>query len=368
MSWEAKVNIMREEWNKGAEDLTIRNRLAFKWLESRGRFVGNAGGEYAKETIKRSEPTVRTRGESSVVVYDRNSLWDVARQSYRGYIAADSMPWEEALELKTDVAIVNRYAEMLPNLDKAIRNKLHGHLYCDGNASDNIGNIEGLDTFCAYDSTKTAAADLVAYPNATYREISCTPGVTGDWTSGLGTPPNASLAKDWPYGSGDAEFDYWSPRLVRVNSTSWDAGTAWTSNCEEVLREVLSWSMLLTDTTGTELVFISDGRMNTQFRSFMSSRNYHLPPFPPAVDLGFPQVLNFEGLGIHSEFGITADTGYVWNFEHAELVYQTGTLLPSWGPKFHEDKMAWLTSMAFRGTLRCKPKFFSKIADFTAGA
>lgn len=364
MSWEAKVALLREEYKKGAEDLTVRSRLALRWMESRGRFIPNAGAEYANESVQKAEPLVRTRGESSNVIFDRHSLWDKARQSYRGYYATDSMPWEEKLELKDDVTILNRYAEMLPNLDKSIRNRLHKGLYIDGGASGNESEIEGLNSFCGHSAANTAAADLIAYPNDTYREILCTPGQSGTWTEDLSTKPNAALAKDWPYGEGDPDWDYWAPRLVRVGSTSWADGATWAVNCEEVLREVISWSTLLADTTGTELVFISDGRMNTQFKAKMASRNYQLLPLPSAVDLGFPQVVNFEGLGIHSEFGISADTGFVWDFEHCELIFQTPSLLESWGPEWVTAEMAWIVLMAFRGNLRCKPKFFTKIGTF----
>jgi len=368
MGWEAKANILREAWQKKAEDLTVRSRLTLKWMESRGRFVPNCSAEYINKPVKRGEPTVRQFAESTVITFDRHSLWDKKRASYRGYIVSDSLPWVEKLEAQGEEAMVRRFAEMLPNMESSLRNDIHEDLYIDGGASGNEQKIEGLDTAAGHSAASTADADLVAYPNDTYHGIVCTPGQLGTWSSDLSTYPCNALGTDWPDGKGSSDYDYWAMILARVGSTSWASGTSWSENCEEILRRVSSWLRLLSDTTGSELLFVSDGRMNTQFKEKMAARNYHLVPLPSAVDLGFPDVLNFEGIGIHAEYGIPADTGYVWNFEKAELCFQTPSLFASFGPTWEVSEFAWLTVLAFRGNLMFTPKFFAKIGTFTASA
>lgn len=367
MTWEAKANILREMYAKGAEDLTIRSRLTLKWMESRGRFVPNCSAQYMNEPVKKGEPTVRARSESSVVIFDRHSIWDKPRQGYRGYIATDSLPWEEYLEFQGEEALVRRYERMLPNLDGALRNNIHEDLYIDGSATGNTTKIEGLDTAMGHTAGSTAADDLVAYPGNTYRGILCTPGQNGSWStdlSGSNWPCNA-LESDWPYGKGSAEYDYWAPILPKVDSTSWAKGSSWAENCAEVLRQTGSWLRLLADTTGNELLFCSDGKMNTEFKEYMEAKNRHLMPLPSAVDLGFPEVLSFEGMGVHAEYGIPANTGYVWNFEHAELCFQTPSLFASFGPNWSDTEFAYLCAMAFRGNLVIKPKFFAKLYAFS---
>jgi hypothetical protein len=362
MSWEGKVATLADRYMKGAEDLTVRSRLVPKWLNQQGRIVTNCDAEYAYFSVLKSEPPVEGYAEAGIINFGRRNLWDQAKLGWRGYVATDMMYKHERMQAKGDVVIVNRYAEIMEHLTSATRNKIHKHLYIDGNASGNESFIQGLNTFCG--TGTTGAADKVAQPSDTYFDISTAVGQDGTWTSNLGTSPNSTIATDWPNGEGDPEYDYWTPKLVNTTGTGFGAST-WEENCETGLRQLLSWLTLLNDTSGQELLCVMDGLMFTQLKDKFSARNRQLMPHPVGRDLGFPQVLNFEGLALHSEFGIPSNTGFVWNLEKTELCSLAPKLLFKHGPEFSIEKLAWLFLIGFYGNLRVKsPKYFAKLYPY----
>ncbi len=363
-SWEGKVATLREAYEKDAEDLTVVERLELSWMESRGKIVTNASAEYVNTTVKKAEPPVEGHAEAATIDFSRRNLWDQARQGWRGQVATDLMYRHERMEAKGDIVIVNRFSKMLANISTSLRHRLHEDLYCDGGTAANALKIEGLRTFTGHSTANTEAADKVAYPSDTYRNILCSPGQEGTWSEELETSPNAALDSDWPDGQGSSEYHYWTPLLLKSDSTQYGDGGGWDEECEEILTDLNLWMRLIRDTSGSELVLATDGRMNAQFKSKMRARNYHLMPLKAAVDLGFPDVLNYEGMGIYASYALPANTGIVWNFEHVQLASVAPTLLFSDGPDWSIEKQAWLVLMGFYGNLISVPRYFAEIQAF----
>lgn len=366
MSWEGKVATLADRYKKGAEDLTIRSRLALKWLEKQGRIVLNCDAEYTYFAVQKAEPPVEGHAEAGVINFGRRNLWGQAKVPWRGYVATDMMYRQERMEAKGDVVLVNRYARIMEHLAEATRNRLHKDLYIDGNASGNENFIQGLNSFCGYTSGSTVAADKIAFPNDSYFGLSTNLATDGTWTSALGTSPNAVVATDWPDGDGDAEYDYWTPKLINTVSSEFGAST-WSENCETCLRQAVSWLSLINGTSGSELVCIMAGNMMTDLKEKFAARNRQILPHKTATDLGFPQVLEFEGLALHQEFGVGADTGFIWNMEKAELCSLAKSLLFRDGPGWDIKEQAWLFLLGFYGNLRVKsPKYFAKLYPYQA--
>lgn len=367
-SWEAKVNLMSSLYMKGAEDLTIRERLVLKTLERLGRIKLNASAEDVYFTVKKSQPPVSQYGEGGGIDFARRSLWDRAHHGWRGYNSTDLMYRHERMEMKGDVVIVKRYAEVMENIVESIRDNFGADFYVDGGASGNELKIEGLDTFCDYHSGNSLVTDLIAYPDDTYFGIKTNFGTGGTWESNLTattTMPNAAIGYDWPEGQGPTQCDYWTPKLVNTGSTNWTGSTDWSDNCETILRRVLMWLTLTAGTSSSQLMCIMAGKMLTDVKDFFSARNRQLPPHKQSTDLGFPNVLNFEGLGLHMEFGVPADTGFVWNFDKTQFCSLASNLLFTEGPTYEIKDDAWLWLAGFYGNLRVKsPKYFAKLYPY----
>src|SRR5690606_21363652 len=116
----------------------------------------------------------------------------------------------------------------------------------------------------------------------------------GTWSSTLTIPPNAVLATDWPNGSGDVEYDWNSPKLMNYSSVNWGTGsTAWTDNCEAVMRQANIWLTTTGGKDGTPDLYLLSSDMFVGAKNFFSARNRILTPHKEAEDLGFTGSLNF---------------------------------------------------------------------------
>lgn len=368
MSWEGKVATLADRYLKGAENLTVRGTYVLANLEQQGRITTNCDGVYAHMSVQKDLPPVTGVGETAVLDFSRHNLWAKPKHGWRGLVTHDMMPLLEKMQYSGDIAMVNRYAEIMDNLGAALRDYFKTGLYTDGSASGNEKVPEGLNTFLEFSDGNTAATDIVGYPNDTYMEISTVPGAEGEWDANLATPPNATLATDWPEGQGTPPYDYWSPKLGNSSSTNWGTeSTTWSNNCEEILRRMAQWLALLAGTDGRSLACIMAGKMFTDFKSKMGARNRQLPPHSPSVDLGFPDTLNFEGLALRADFGVAADTAFIWNMEKAELCSLAPELFFRMGPVQSIENMgAWLFLSGFYGNMRVKsPKYFGKIYPYS---
>jgi hypothetical protein len=91
--------------------------------------------------------------------------------------------------------------------------------------------------------TAPGAADRIAEPSVTYAGLSTAlANQGGTWTANLTTSPNATLANDWPDGTGDSEYDYFAPKLINWSSTGWGTGaTDLRDNCWRVIGQAITW-------------------------------------------------------------------------------------------------------------------------------
>lgn len=357
---------------KGAIDLTIRKRLILAMLERRGLIVTNYNGSHeSRFDVDYKEPPVESYGDGGVVSYERRDYLQQAEMDWRGYVATDLMTIKErAMTSGQPTTMVNRYKRIFPKLTKGVRNKIGLEFYIDGYAAGNENRFCGVESFCGadtdYDTTGADVADIVADPKDTYLGLSTAVNQSGRWTSDLSTYPNANIAYDWPEGEGSPDFDYWSPKLVNWSSTTFHSDTTWDDTCVPVLRRTLQWLRLTSGADGYTLMAVIAGHMMTDFKAAFDSKLRVIAPHKEAEDLGFPDVLNFEGLGIHTEFGIPANTGYVVNVDEMELDILTPKLINTKGPDYDPDSLAYKFAVYTFGNWRFIPKHCAKLYNYAA--
>ena len=366
-SWEGKVAIMMDDYIKGQEDLTIRQNLFLSFLKSLGRVVTNCSAEHAYFTVKKSRPPVETYAEGNVISFAPRALWDQAHLGWRGYISTDKITLHENMENKSNVAIVKRSGEIMENLTEGVTDNFATDLMIDGDASGNTSKIQGVDTFMDDDSSNTVVGDIVAYPEGSYFGISLLPGQDGSWTSDLATSPNTHLATDWPEGHGSPEYDYWTPKLPNWSSTNWGTGLqTWQANGPVSLRRTAQWLRMTNGANaGENLIAMMAGHMLTDLKEGWDSLGRVLLPHKKATDLGFPEVMNYEGLGLHADFSVPVNTCYILNFTKLELCSLWKSLLFRFGPTWVLEQLSYLYLVGFYGNLRTKsPKYHAKLKNF----
>ncbi len=374
--WIGIVNTTAPKYLKGASDLTIRKRLLLAMLERRGKIMTDVEGSTDLWwDVQFAEAPVEAYGDGGLINYSRRDLYRQARLDWRGYLTTDQMGKKESLMNKGTVAIVDRYKRILPTLMSSMRNKFSTELYIDGYASGNENRVLGFESFLNYTESPSSNYKMVQ-PNDTYGGLSTALHQSGTWTaaitedipSGLKRPTQGGF--DWPLGSGDPDFDFWSPKLYNWSASSWATGITggavdWKSNCEHVLRQAVQDLSLTTGAEGPPNVGMLSGDLFYGFKNSLAADRRIIAPAKEAEDLGFPMTINDEGLSVHTEFGVPGGTGYILNVDEMELDSLAEDLFGSDGPTWDPKTYSYLFSVAFFGNMKYRsPKYFAKIFNY----
>lgn len=371
--WSGIVKTNAPKYLKGFEDNTMRDRKWLAKLKSKGRVMMNKRGSSTKWQVQAKEPTVEDYADGGIVDYSRLDLWQQAELDWRGYMARDAQTIkEELINAVGETQLIDRYKQIVPNLAKAMANKIGLELYVDGNATGNANRFHGIESFCGVDtsygtgSSGAVAADKIAKPSDTYAGLSTAPGaIGGSWSDLMSVNPNASLNTDWPYGVGSPEYDYWTPKLVNYLSNSWTGSTGtWATTCERVLRETSTWCRL-TDGVGIdEYILGSDlyiGYLNAQ-----ANKQRILVGSNSGGELGFDSSYTQEGVKLSTEYGIAASVGYGICYDAMEMLVLGSQLFTPRGPDYSPHTPGWLFFISCFGNLRFNPKNFAKIYGYAS--
>lgn len=368
--WSGVVNTRTRDYVKGEQDNTIRNRKALAMLEEKGRLVFNAmhgDGDHQWQVEYKNSP-VEAYGDAGTISYVRHDRWKKLVVNTRGYRATDMMTIKEKLTMGGPNQLIDRYAKIVPNLVKDLRNKLGLELYIDGYASGNDNRFIGMESF--FGTGTTVAADLLATPSDTYGGLSTALGnYGGTWSSDLGTGnyPNANAATDWPNGTGDAEYDFNSPKVVNWSSTGWGTGgsTTWEDNCEKAVRQAIDWTVVSSGPEGSTDLVLLDSRLYTQFKNKFAGRERVSVTSngPLTLKYGFSDVMNLDGVDISSEYGVPANIGYGMNFDEMELKFVQDQMYEVMGPDWDPGNAAYVYALFTFGNFTFRPKAFFKLKN-----
>lgn len=366
--WQGIVVAVAPKYLKGAANQLIRKRLILKMLEGRGKITFNAGSHEQRYDVEYKEPPVEAYGDGGVINYAPRDLLKQASMDWRGYIATDMMTMKQKDMAKGDTVIVDRYKRIFPTLTKKLRNLLGLEYYIDGLATGNENRFCGLETFAGEGTC--AVGDIVAQPSDTYNGISTALAQSGNWSSDLvagSGQPNSTIATDWPEGEGDPDYDYWAPKLVNWSSNAWGTSVVtWEDNCERVLRRTMQWLRHTTGVDGSTLMGMLNGALFSGFKNHFAATTRVLEPHKEAHDLGFPETLNFEGLGVASEYGVPVDTGFVLNVDEMEMLILGKELITPKGPDWDPNSGSWKFLIRTFGNFKFNPRYFAKVKNYAA--
>jgi hypothetical protein len=363
--WVGVIQSTAPLYMKGAEDLTMRNRLILAMIQRKGRIKLNQSSHLNYWDVEFAQPPIESRADGGVLNFSRNDLLRQLSNNWRGYYGTDMMTRKEMLMNKGPSAIVKRYDRIMPALTKSLRNRFSGELFINGDAAGNENRLHGLESFMG--AGTCVAADRVAVPDGSYGGFSTDlASQGGSWSANLTTKPNSTIATDWPDGQGDSEYDWLAPKLINYTSSSWidNSNKTWALTCELVMTQAQIW---LTHTGGMDaapdLALLSSD-LFYQYKNKISAMRRIIVPHKEASDLGFGNVLNHEGMALQEDFDCPAATGYVMNLDQMELASIAPELFWTEGPNYDARTDAWLFLVGFFGNCRYKPKYFGKLYPY----
>ena len=366
--WIGVVKQAGPRYLKGAIDLTIRKRLILAMLEARGQIITNfLGSHETVQDLDYTEAPVEDFADGAQVTYARRDYLKQMAQDWRGYKATDLITLKEQEMIKGGGpnVMVNRYKRIFPKLVKSLRNQIGLEFYIDGYAAGNENRFCGTKSFTTKGAC--AATDIIAQPNDTYLGVATNVNQSGTWSADLSTKPNATIATDWPEGQGSTDYDFNAPKLANWSSSNWGTSKqTWVDNCIVVMRRMIQWLSLTAGVDGISLMTMLAGHMMTDFKTALDAKTRILLPHKEAEDLGFPDTLNFEGMGVKSEFGIATNTGYALNVDEVELQILCNKLINQKGPDY-DPKSAGYTFLVYTfGNFKFLPKHCGEYYNYAA--
>jgi hypothetical protein len=283
---------------------------------------------------------------------------------WRSLKTTDLLLKEDVLGEQGPHGVIKRYSKTMPDLRQKMRRMLSRQLYGDGYTNSDY--LLGFDSACGY--TACGTADLIAAPNDTYGELSTVLGNdAGSWSANASTSPNATLAIDWPDGDGDEVYDYNSPLLLNAVGTGYTGNSTWAANCEEVIRHGGAWMALKGGDEESPTLCMLANAWYLDYERAMSAKFRTLTPINQDADFGFmKRGFQSEGMHITTEFGVTAETGYLISPSQMEFRIRTSGLMDSDGPEYRMERQGWIFAVLFFGQLMFNAKYLGKIQDFTS--
>lgn len=362
------IKTIAPEYKQKAQDLTERGRLEYALLSKHGRLKFNQGGSHTCTwTIQIAEPPMQAHGAYTEFTFDEHDLWKQLTVDWRGYNMTDKLVRKHYIVgySHPGLAIVNRYRDILGNLVSAFKNRMHGELYVDGMAASNDNRFHGLETFMNH--VTPVASDMIAQPDDNYGGLDTDlASQGGTWSSDLPTAdrPNASLAKDYPHGTGGTEYDSTSPLLMNTSSTRWTGSPDWEDNCERCMHQAIDWMSKNRGADGVPTCLLWASNMMTPIKYYFSSRFRTITPHKEAEELGFGGSIDFDGVILKTAYDVPAGVGYGLNVQKMEVAFCTDDMYETRGPVEDPKTGSYLFELFTFGNCRYSPPYFIKFKAY----
>lgn len=367
--WSGVVNTTAQWFMKGASDLTIRYRPVFNRMLGRGRITFNWSGTEVQWQVKFALPeTVAYSGEP--LDFEASDKYRKCSLDWRGYKVTDMMTELDRLKNRGVPQLIDRYANIMKDMKQSIEDSFSGELYNDGYT--NTDRFHGLESLFRTGATYTVvAADRIVVPDSTYAGRATKPAAeAGTWSADTATKPNASLATDWPEGKGSTEYDHFSPKMLKTDSTSWKAGTTeWIDVATRVIRQGVLWATLTSGPNGKPDIGLLSQDYYYDYANSLEPKQRIVVPFVQSTDMGTmrgqgQEAYQVEGVPIITEFGMSPTTGYLLNTAKMEMRCMYSQLYFPRGPEYDIRTDAWLFALGAFGNFAFEPKFQAKLYPF----
>lgn len=366
--WVGIVNSTKPKYMKGASDLTLRSRLLLALFKRKGRIEYNQSSYECRWQAEFSQPPMLAHGDGGVVDFSNHDAFRQRTLDWRGYIMTDSISMKQKEMNKGESALINLFQTKQNRITKSLRANFNAELFKSGSTAGREQCIHGLETF--FGSGTTVAADRVAKPDGAYAGFDTDlANQGGTWSANLSTFPNASVAKDWPDGQGDTEFDWNSPKLLNWSSNNWGTGAqTWEANCWRVISQAITWLTLTGGEDGMPDICLLAPNLFQGYKNHEEAIRRISIPHKVANDLGFAgNTLNQDGCAIQTEFDCPVNTGYMLNVGQQTLSSLMQELFWMEGPD-KDPRSGWshLWGSGFYGNAKWEPKHTAKIYNFAS--
>lgn len=366
--WQRIVNTTIQKHLRGFEQCVMRDRILLSRLQERGAVEYNYSGDGLTWRVKKDQRDLVTNNGAQSTAFTPKNLYQTCTLDYEGYIITDKVTKRERLKNRNQEAIINFFGDLVQDMFDDLEDRFATELYIDSSASGNSGRLSGIETMMAATQTinstvtgsttpRTAnAADIVGYPNDTYAGVSTVLGADGGtWNA------------NWPLGTGDPNFDFFSPLIVNYTSSGFDGqSTSWTTNCSAAVSYMLIHGNTRKASQGMIDLVLLDAELYRQLAEKQktnervlindgdSSRKYGQPRKGFFMD-------NAE---VTWEYGVPREVGYGFNLKQLKLISMQNKLFVADPMEWDPESRSYRIAVDFLGQLRFKsPRYFAKLVE-----
>jgi hypothetical protein len=331
----------------------FRNRKLWSILNDRGRISFNNSGKNFQWQVRYRQNDLIGYSDGQTLTFPPQNLWVDASLEYRGYIMTDSIGKKEKLENKGDEALINVFQGMAKRMMEDAKDKLGQEFYVDGNLAANAARFHGIESFLS--TSGPSAGNKVGINNDSYAGLSTALAAKGGTWSGT-----------WPSGTGDSNYDYWTPLVVDYTNTGFAASPAsWKANCIEALRYgIIKGKKNVNKDGAIDLVMLTDD-MYQDFTNAEDDKTMNRISRDDGSSglwrLGFRDIVNFDGIDITYEYGVPATYGYGLCMGMIEMKSLQPTLIDAEAPFFDINTLADKFALTIFGNLQ-----FEALRNFVA--
>lgn len=371
--WTVIVNSTIHKYIKGKEQLILRNRKLTALMESKGRIEMNYSGDMVDWKVQHKLTPMRGFSAGDTLTFPVNDYLKTAQLEPRGYALTGGQLEFHRLKNKGVEAIVNIFSDETDIMLESAEEQFGEELYVDGNASGNEKRMHGIESFMG--TSGAGAKSPIGLPSDTYATIVTTLGNYGGTWSVTGTNTNV----DWPAGTGDTHYDFWTPLVVDYTSanvssaatgiTGWQSTTAtWASRCREAIRYGILHGRKNKSKDGMLDLILLHPEMYRLFEEKVEASerlNIKRGEGSALYTLGFGDVINYDGVDISSEYGITQNRGYGFTTAKMKLCSWQSSLWEPRGPDYDIASHSYRFLLTCFGNLKFTPRYFVKWLNVT---
>ncbi len=300
------------QYFKEATDHTIRNRPLLKMLQQSGNLMFNMKATKFVWPILVREPKPRVLDGGQRTVWSGIDAYENLEIDHAEIEVTDVMNRrDQMINANSPQQIVDVIGSKFDQLVKAMSKMINDQFYADNTSGTGVGQLTGINSFI---KPTGASSDQVAIPTSgtTYGGKSVELGSLGGWwSSDMTTPPNATLANDWPEGKGATEYDYNTPTMLNMNA-AFNGDTGWNNNCLKLLRRMNSIIRRRCGEGTTPTVHLLGHSLMHEVKDKLEGRE-RLYVSDYQKSLGFPNIMTYEDCMVMDDYACPARAGYSFN-------------------------------------------------------
>jgi hypothetical protein len=358
-NWSRVMHTTIADYIKGEEVNVLRNRKLLALMKSRGRISMNHGGTSMIWQVRAKRAPINGYADGDTLTFPRHERWKKAELDWRGYSATDSATKMEQVQNKGAAQIINLFSNISKLLMEDVEEHFGDELYIDGNGSGNGKRMHGIESW--FGNSGGAAAGYVATPSDTYAGLETSLGYYGgSWSV------NGSSQVEWPIGTGDAVYDFWSPLIIDYTDSVWGGTATWAANALAATRFAITHQGRNKSLKSMQDLFLYNPEL---FRLFLDAiggkENLFIRRGEKVglVALGFTDVINWDGMDITREYGVPSNTGYGLAIEQIELCSLQSQLFVPDGPDWDIATRSWRFAIDMLGNMKANPRYQTKFKN-----